>query len=351
MLLAVQPVGEAFLLGFRGLTPPDWLGEFEARFGLGGVLLFDYDVQTRRQGRNITSPDQLRSLCAELAAFASRPLVCVDQEGGRVRRLKPAVGFSELPSAAVFAQLEPTEQYPLAAAAYREMVALGIQLNLAPVVDLNLNPRNPNIGAIERSFSADPEILRVAARSLFAAARESGLLLCLKHYPGLGAARADSHLERTELREVPPDEQLELFETLADEVPGRAVLLSHALLADWDPAWPVSLSRHATSRLRARQPDALLISDDLQMQGLRVFADSAGACERAIENGVDLLCIGNNLQGGEEECFEAAVRLSKRAARDPDFKDSLDAAVARVQLRKATRARAVSPDAARRRVP
>ena len=57
MLLAVQPVGEAFLLGFRGLTPPDWLGEFEARFGLGGVLLFDYDVQTRRQGRNITSPD------------------------------------------------------------------------------------------------------------------------------------------------------------------------------------------------------------------------------------------------------------------------------------------------------
>lgn len=336
MLRFVLRVGEVFLVGFRGLRPPAWLAEFDAEFGLGGVLLFDYDVQSRSPGRNITSPTQLRELCDALRQLPSAPLVCVDQEGGQVRRLKPDAGFAELPSAAAFATLDAVEQNEIAATAFREMVSLGIDVNLAPVVDLNLNPENPNIGAVQRSFSASANVVRRVVESLNAAASDAGLLLCLKHYPGLGAAVTDSHRERTELAEVPPAEQLQLFEGPATQTPGRAILLSHALLPQWDPAWPVSLSEVAVGRLRSRQPDALLVSDDLQMQGLRVFADTPGACERGIEVGLDWLCVGNNLQGGEEECFEAARRLQARAGRDADFAARLSEAAARVSERKAS---------------
>jgi hypothetical protein len=81
--------GEQFLLGFRGLALPDWLRAFEAEHGLGGVILFDRDVQLGGL-RNVESPAQLRALCVEVHALPSRPLVFVDQEGGRVLRLKPA---------------------------------------------------------------------------------------------------------------------------------------------------------------------------------------------------------------------------------------------------------------------
>ena len=103
-------VGELFMLGFRGTHLPDWLLEFEAEYGLGGVILFDYDVPTRTRGRNIESPEQVAALCAEVHALPSRPLVFIDQEGGRVRRLATELGFAPLPSARTFASLPLAER-------------------------------------------------------------------------------------------------------------------------------------------------------------------------------------------------------------------------------------------------
>lgn len=92
-------IGELFVLGFRGTRVPDWLRTFSQRFGLGGVILFDYDWQTRQYNRNVHSPAQVAELCAELAELPSPPLIYVDQEGGRVRRFKDKLGFAPLPSA------------------------------------------------------------------------------------------------------------------------------------------------------------------------------------------------------------------------------------------------------------
>ena len=86
-------VGEHFMLGFHGFAVPDWVREFEREFGLGGLILFDRDV-ARGGPRNIEGPEQVRALCAEIHALDSRPLVFIDQEGGKVRRLKPAAGFA-----------------------------------------------------------------------------------------------------------------------------------------------------------------------------------------------------------------------------------------------------------------
>jgi beta-N-acetylhexosaminidase len=325
--------GEHFLLGFRGLSLPDWLRAFAAEHDLGGVILFDRDVQLGGV-RNVESPAQLRALCAQVHSLPGRPLVFIDQEGGRVRRLKPSAGFADLPSARAFAALPEAEARRVASASCAEMKALGIDFDLAPVVDLDTNPDNPNIGKLERAFSAEAREVRRCARVLGDAARAAGLGLCVKHFPGLGGARTDSHLALTDLSGLVSPEQEQLFYELAAELPGNAALLSHGFVHEWDAHCPASISAVAAGRFRAAQPDALLITDDVQMQGLQGAAGTVDASLRALEAGIDLVCIGNNLLAQAEECVLAAAAARARAARDAAFAAKLAASRARIAARK-----------------
>src|ERR1700712_4854462 len=102
-------IGELFILGFFGKTIPAWLREFAERYGLGGVILFDYSWQTQKYDNNIESPEQVRRLCSEISRLPSSPMVFIDQEGGLVRRLKDSRGFKPLPSAREFNHLTSKE--------------------------------------------------------------------------------------------------------------------------------------------------------------------------------------------------------------------------------------------------
>jgi beta-N-acetylhexosaminidase len=312
---------------------PEWLRGFAAEYGLGGVILFDRDLQLGGV-RNVGSPEQVRALCAEVHALPGRPLVFVDQEGGRVRRLKAAAGFCELPSAKAFAALPEAEARRVASASCAEMKALGIDFDLAPVIDFDTNPDNPNIGKLERAFSADGAEVRRCARLLGDAARAAGLGLCVKHYPGLGGARTDSHLARTDLSGLISGDQERAFYELCAELPGRAALLSHGFVREWDPTRPASISPAAVARFRAVQLDALLITDDVQMQGLQGAAGSVDASLQALAAGIDLVCIGNNLLAQADECIEAARAARERAQRDAAFAARLAASCERIAERK-----------------
>jgi beta-N-acetylhexosaminidase len=333
-MAAADRVGEVLVLGFRGTRVPDWLRDFERRFGLGGVILFDYDVNSRVYGRNVQSPAQVKALCAELADLPSQPLVLVDQEGGKVRRLKERLGFAPLPSAAAFAALHPAERLSVARASYGELVELGIHINLAPVVDLNLNPTNPDIGAHQRSYAADPAVVRACVEAVDTAAREVNLGLCLKHYPGLGGARTNSHDELTDLSETIDEEQLGLFHDLGARIHGEAVLVCHGHVRQWDAVQPVSMSRTALGALRQRLPQALLLSDDLQMQGLQKTMPTAQALPLGLGAGLDLLLIGNNLVDEEHASPALAEHLEAAVERDAALATVLLGATARVQDRK-----------------
>src|SRR5262249_34098641 len=137
------------------------------QYHLGGVVLMDYDVSSRAYGRNIVSPGQLRQLTADLQKLAPSPLfIAVDVEGGQINRLKPKNGFKDFPShQALGQQNDPKKTYAVAAEIAKELRAYGINWNYAPVVDVNLNPQNPIIGARERSFSADPAVVTRHARA------------------------------------------------------------------------------------------------------------------------------------------------------------------------------------------
>src|SRR5258707_9330871 len=146
-------IGELFILGFFGKTIPAWLEEFADRYGLGGVILFDYSCQTQKYDNNIETPEQVRRLCGEIARLPSQPMVFIDQEGGLVRRLKESRGFAPLPSAKEFNDLAPDEKRAILTASFAEMRRLGIHYDFAPGGDVDYNSEKPNIGRIKRSFS------------------------------------------------------------------------------------------------------------------------------------------------------------------------------------------------------
>jgi beta-N-acetylhexosaminidase len=304
-------VGELFILGFFGKAVPTWLRQFAARYGLGGVILFDYSCQTRRYDNNIESPEQVRGLCEEICALPSSPMVFIDQEGGLVRRLKESSGFRPLPSQKEFNLLASEQKREILTASFAEMRQLGIRYNFAPVIDVDYNPDNPNIGRIKRAYSAD--IGQVKANAMLASeiARDMRLGPCLKHYPGIGGAEVDSHQEFMDISDALDPEQEELFYALAPRMFGDAVLVSHAIVRQWDRDNPITLSAAGVGRLRGHLPDTLVISDDMQMQGLQKAMGTRDASLKSLQAGVDMLCIGNNLLNQEQRMADIADSIDQ----------------------------------------
>ena len=330
-----MPIGELFILGFFGKTIPTWLREFAARYGLGGVILFDYSCQTRQYDNNIETPEQVQRLCAQISLLPSRPLVFIDQEGGMVRRLKDSRGFTPLPSASEFNRLDLEAKRETLRASFAEMRRLGIDYDFAPVIDVDYNPDNPNIGKLKRSYSADIGEVEANALLASAVARETGIGLCLKHFPGIGGAVVDSHHAFMDISDSLRTEQEELFYALAPKMFGNAVLVSHAIVRQWDPDNPMTLSAAGVGRLRQRLPDTLLITDDMQMQGLQQALGTGPACVQALRAGIDMLCIGNNLFDQEQEMAGIAQSIEQGLRDGVLAAAGIETSIGRVERRKA----------------
>lgn len=215
-----------------------------------------------------------------------------------------------MPSAREFNHLAPDQKRQILTASFAEMRSLGIHYDFAPVIDVDYNPDNPNIGKIKRSYSADIAEVEANARLMSEVAREQRIGLCLKHFPGIGGALMDSHQEFMDISDALTSEQEELFYKLAPRMFGDAVLVSHAIVRQWDDR-PMTLSATGIARLRHRLPDTLLISDDMQMQGLQKALGTREASLQALKAGMDMLCIGNNLFDQEREMAAVAESIGQ----------------------------------------
>lgn len=325
-------IGELFMLGFRGPTVPAWMKDFAREFGLGGVLLFDYDVLDKKYERNVFSVAQVKELCAEIHALPSRPRVYVDQEGGKVRRLKEKYGFAPLASAKNFPKLGLSERKAQLAESFRQMRDTGIDCDLAPVVDLDINPANPDLGAVERCYSADKATVLENARLLAEAGREFGVDLCLKHFPGCGAATVNSHLDLMDLTDVVTEEQISLFRDLTPEIPN--ILFSHGMVRNWDAQLPCSLSPAAVTLARPWSPNGIFITDDLQMEGMQKRMTTAQACVLAVRAGLDMLCIGHNLRDEQQDSAKFARAVSEECDKNGKSAAHVESSLRRLKLRK-----------------
>ena len=314
-----EMVGQMLMLGFRGTELEEdnpILGDLRDRH-LGGAILFSYDVPADSAVRNIESPGQVANLCRALKAEGGADLlIAVDQEGGRVARLSPDFGFPPTASAAELGELNDLAVTLRAGEAIADtLVAAEININLAPVVDLNTNPENPVIGAIERSFSADPEVVAAHAAAFIEGHHSRGVLTALKHFPGHGSSEADSHLGFVDVTETWQEIELEPYRTLVAGGNVDLVMAAHVFNANLDPEFPASLSQLTIDGLLREDIgfNGAVISDDMGMGAIADNYDFETAVRQAILAGNDILVYGNNIGEFEPELgtrvFETILAL------------------------------------------
>jgi beta-N-acetylhexosaminidase len=277
-------VGGVLLPGFIGRTPPSWLLS-AIDDGLAGVVYF---------APNIDTAAQVAGLSARLRGAREDLLVSADEEGGDVTRLRSATG-SHLPgNAALGAVDDEAVTEAVAAAIGRELRLVGVDLNLAPCVDVNCDPANPVIGV--RSFGSSPELVARHGAAYVRGLQAAGVAACAKHYPGHGDTRVDSHLmlpsvpataETVRARELPPF-------AAAVAAGARCVLTAHVLFPAFDRELPATLSPTLLGMLRTELGfDGVIITDALDMHAIsRTVGLGAGAVASLVA-GADLLCLGN----------------------------------------------------------
>ena len=295
-----QAVGQMLLVGFRGLELESEVRALLREVQPGGVVLFDYDGPSRGElPRNIESPDQLRALTAQLQEFAGIPLlIAIDAEGGYVNRLKEKYGFAVLvPTAQALGAGPVAETASIAAALAAELAQAGINWDLAPVVDINIDPESPAIGHWERSFSDDPTVVAAHAEAFLAALQDGGIAPTLKHFPGHGSASGDTHLGVTDVTETYQQEtELAPYRALIDAGYDGAVMTAHIVNRQLDPSGrPATLSRAImTDLLRGELGfNGVIVSDDMQMGAIVEQYSLNQAAIEAIQAGVDIIVLAN----------------------------------------------------------
>ena len=292
-------------VGFPGPEVDAGLREMLAE-GVGGVILF---------ARNATSAAQVGTLASDIRRAAAEcgraaPFVSIDHEGGRVVRARD--GFTAVPEMREIGAAGPAEAAWVGALFAQELRAAGINVNFAPVVDVDSNPANPVIGA--RSFSRDPVRVGECASALIRAMQAGGVAACAKHFPGHGDTHVDSHLDlpvlphgldRLESIELPP-----FRAAIAAGV--ASVMTAHVVFEALDPGVPATMSARAVGGLLRGDLgfSGVVFSDDLEMKAIADRMDFGEACVRALEAGCDCLLVCHEL-----DRQRAAIDAIARAVR------------------------------------
>jgi beta-N-acetylhexosaminidase len=293
-------VGRMLIVGFdateANATTP--IAKDIARYDLGGVILFDKEYKDRNKTKNIASLTQLHKLTHELRSLSKKPLfIAVDQEGGRVARLKPKYGFSAIPSAKAIAKLSQKAIRSLYAKEAAMLQHAGINMNFAPVLDLAVEPKNRVIYQLERSYGSDPKKVAQIASILIDAQNDHHIISVAKHFPGHGSSLADSHKGFVDITKTWSKKELQPYKILIQEHKLDAIMTAHVFNKNLDPHYPATLSKTINQKLLRDKLAfrGVIISDDMQMKAIAAHYTLKEATTLAINAGVDILLFGNQL--------------------------------------------------------
>lgn len=331
------------MIGFRGLEAAEGSPIIQdIRAGrIGGVVLFDRDLALKTGERNIRSPRQVKKLIASLQNAAAVPLlVAVDQEGGQVARLKEKHGFPATVTPQSLGDLDDPEETRRQSGIIAAVLAkAGFNLNFAPLVDLNLNPANPIIGKYQRSFSADPDTVTRHAQAVIEAQSQHGVASCLKHFPGHGSSRQDSHLGFTDVSDTWEPQELAPYRDLIARGLAGAVMTAHIFNRRLDPEFPATLSKKTITGLLREEMrfSGLVISDDMEMKAISAEYGRETALELALNAGIDIILMANNQSYDQDIAIRTQEMILKLIAAERISKALIDQACRRVSdLKRAT---------------
>ncbi|MEY4704602.1 MAG: Beta-N-acetylglucosaminidase [Nitrospirota bacterium] len=319
-------IGQLFMVGFLGTSVTPHLASFIKEYKPGGVILFS---------RNLESVEQMVELTNDLQACSphSPLLISIDQEGGRVSRLPK--GFTIFPPCDLLGRCNSTElAYAAAATIAKELRAVGVNMNMAPVLDVNSNPDNPVIG--DRAFGTTPDVVCELGLATAAGLQDNKIVACGKHFPGHGDTSVDSHKElpvveasreRLEAIEFPPFRR-------AVEQGVASMMTAHVLYRSLDNELPATLSPAIITDFLRRELryDGVVLTDDLEMHAIIDHYGVEDASVRAVLAGCDVLLICQD-RDREIAAFKAVERAVATGVISPERLDLSVARIARLKER------------------
>ena len=313
-----QLVGQLIIAGFRSdkVSNNSNIVRYIKEYNLSGVILYDQDIEKNKLGsRNIKSPAQLKLLTDNLQSISDNPLfISIDQEGGNVNRLNSSYGFPEFPSWQHIGLLDNdliTKQF--AESMSETMTSTGINLNFAPVLDLDYGEKT-YIGKLERAFSGDPKLVIKHSKIFIDTMKNDNIISCGKHFPGQGSAKGDTHNGFIDISESWSVADLLPYTELIESHHLDMIMLSHVFNNKFDPEFPASLSHETiTNSLRNDLNfKGVIICDDPSMRAISDNYDFEDMFVLMINSGIDLLCLGNNLNY-DPDFIPKAVRAIRSA--------------------------------------
>lgn len=290
----LSDAGAVLQAGFDGTSAPDWLRRRLGAGELGGVVLF---------ARNVRDAAQVAALTADLREQAGDSLlVAIDEEGGDVTRLEVERGSSYPGNHALGSADDPRLTEQVARAIGRDLAAAGVNLNYAPVADVNANPDNPVIGV--RSFGSDSALVVRHTAAYVKGLQSTGVAACAKHFPGHGDTGSDSHLGLPTIDFDDARFALHLAPFRAAVAAGaKCIMTAHILFPRYDPHLPATMSRAVLTGLLREELgyQGLVVTDGIDMASISATHGIAEGTVKALSAGADAICFGGGLY--DEDAF------------------------------------------------
>lgn len=291
-------IDQLFIVGFRGATF-DTAPEAQrmlSETNIGGVILFDYDTPTKSYGRNIKTKAEATKLISDLQSHAKTPLfISIDEEGGKVSRLKKVPGFIPTLSVAKLSLKTDTQVQSIAKGLGQILSSYGFNMNFAPVLDVNVNKKSPAIGAVGRSFSHLQSVVARKGMAFSKGLEQSNIIPVGKHYPGHGSAFADTHKGFVDITNSFKQYELVPFKK-ACEAGIPAIMVGHLYDSRVDKTYPATLSKAHIDRLKSLGcTSQVFITDDIDMKALTQEYSRHDILVNAFNAGIDIVIVSNNI--------------------------------------------------------
>ena len=335
-----QLIGQLIIAGFRSdkISDTTNICRYIKNYNLSGVILYDEDLEKIGPGtRNIKSPEQVKELTDNLQSVSKAPLfISIDQEGGHVNRLKNSYGFREFPSWKHIGSLDNT----LITREFSNSISsalskAGVNLNFAPVLDLDYGDKT-YIGKLERAFHVDPKKVIEHSKIFIETLRENNIISCGKHYPGQGSAFGDTHQGLIDISASWSVADLLPYAELIESNHLDMVMVSHVFNDKFDAELPASLSHETiTNSLRNDLNfKGVVICDDPSMRAISDNYELEDMFSLMINAGVDLLCLGNNLEYDPDYIPKAVNAIKSSIGKNNISIEKLQQAIERVNTLK-----------------
>jgi len=332
-----QKIGQMLMVGFHGTSAPknSQICKDIRHYHIGAVILFDYNPVDKSKPKNIADKSQLKKLTAQLqkCSYDGKLLIAVDQEGGKVQRLKSKYGFyGKFPKASDVVRMDQKQIRKTYEKMAKELKNVGINYDLAPVVDLDINPKNHVIHGLGRSFGKDPKRVKRYASVFIDAMHTYGVLTALKHFPGHGSSVGDTHKGFVDVTNMWQKVELEPYRILNRKA--DTVMVAHVFNRHLDTKYPATLSQKTVEGLLRKQLGfhGVVITDDLQMGAISKKYGLRNTLKLAINAGDDILLFGNQLDPRKIVSSKKLVETIKSLVKNGEVNEKrIETAYRRIQ--------------------